>query len=328
MALTQAFQNAETLTYQKTDDARYECLVCPHRCKLRNGQRGICQVREAENGIFLRGYGKITHAAVEPIEKKPIYHFKPNTKTLSIGGYGCSMACSYCQNWMVSQEDKFETATDLSPMAAVKLAESKNCKAICFTYNEPIVYYEYIVDLAKQCQESNLDLILKTNAYAEIPIWEVLCSVSSAMNIDWKGSQERYQKVARADQQPVLDCIKYAINKTHVEISIPVYHDSTILEHEEFARFMSENPYVPLHLLKIYPAYKDVGCQVTSDGLVHRVAKLYSAHSKFVYVQNVYDQKGLQDTRCPSCKATIASRQSLETVVHGDSCCGCPIIVV
>ena len=324
MAAHQTIQDDQTLISRQIEDGRFECLICPHACKLRNGQRGVCQARIADNGVMLEAYGKITHAAVEPIEKKPIYHYKPNLKTLSVGGYGCSMSCSYCQNWMVSQENKLDSSQNLSPIDICSLAVKKSCGAVCFTYNEPIVYFEFVMDLAKQCQEHGLDLILKTNAYANLDVWKKLCSVSSAMNIDWKGSKERYSSFGVPDFSPVIDCLVYAIGNTHVEVSVPVYYDSRIEEHRSFAELMSAFPNTPVHLLKIYPAYKDVGTQVTSDSLLLRIRDLYSA-SKFVYIQNTY-YEGHQNTFCPSCKSLLASRESLLTKFNKGSCCGCTII--
>jgi len=324
MASHQTIQDDQTLISRQIDDGRFECLICPHACKLRNGQRGACQARIADKGVVLEAYGKITHAAVEPIEKKPIYHYKPNLKTLSVGGYGCSMSCSYCQNWMVSQENKLHSSQHLSPSDICGLATNKSCGAVCFTYNEPIVYFEYIMDLAEQCKEYSLDLILKTNAYANLDIWKKLCAVSAAMNIDWKGSKERYSSFGVPDLSFVIDCLIYAIDKTHVEVSVPVYYDSKIEEHRTFAELMSSFPNTPVHLLKIYPAYKDVGTQVTSDGLLLKVRELYR-DSKFVYMQNTYHE-GHQNTLCPSCKTVLASRESLLTKFNKGDCCGCTII--
>jgi pyruvate formate lyase activating enzyme len=248
MATYKAVEDGQTLVSRKTDDGRFECLICPHACKLRNGQRGVCQARIADNGVVLEAYGKITHAAIEPIEKKPIYHYKPNLKTLSVGGYGCSMSCSYCQNWMVSQENKLDSSNSLSPSDVCSLASKKSCGAVCFTYNEPIVYFEFIMDLAQQCKEYDLDLILKTNAYANIDVWKRLCSVSAAMNIDWKGSKERYSSFGVPDPSFVVDCIVYAIDNTHVEVSVPVYYDSKTEEHREFAELMSSFPNINISI--------------------------------------------------------------------------------
>lgn len=325
MAFNKTIKDDKALTSRHLDDGRFECLVCPHKCKLRENQRGICQARIGRDGVILEAYGKISHAAIEPIEKKPIYHYKPNLKTLSVGGYGCSMNCSYCENFTVSQSNRFNSSKDMSPSDVCDIAIKKECGAVCFTYNEPIIYYEYIMDLAKDCHSRELDLVLKTNAYAEMGIWEQLCSVSSAMNIDWKGSKEQYSNFRVPNIEPIRKCIKYAVEKTHVEISIPIYYNSTIEEHEESAKFVEQFSFVPIHLLKIYPAYKDIGCQLTSDLFVHKVRNLYK-NSKYVYVQNVYDKHGLQDTVCPSCGDLIASRESLITNVNKVNCCGCTII--
>ena len=327
MATHQAFKNDQAITYQVTNDDRYECLVCPHRCKLRNGQNGLCQVRQAQDGIFLKAYGKLSQIAIEPIEKKPIYHYRPNLKTLSCSGFSCNMSCDYCQNFMVSQVDKSEESPYTSPQDLVSLAIKKECQAICFTYNEPIIYFEYVMDVGELCKANNLDLIIKTNAFAEPEIWRNLCSVASAMNIDWKGNEERYRIIAKASEAPVLDSIESAIGKTHIEISVPVYSDATVLEHESFAEFMGRYPFVPIHLLKIYPAYKTLGCSVTSDVILRKIKNLYAQKSEYIYIQNLYEE-GLQDTFCKTCGDKIATRKSLKTEVHKGSCCNYSIIKI
>lgn len=325
MAVAETIKNDKTLVSRLTSDGRHECLICPHNCKLRNGQRGVCQARIANDGVVLEAYGKITHMAFEPIEKKPIYHYRPNMKILSLGGYGCSMRCGWCQNWMVSQVNLIDKAKDMSVSDICLLAKSKNCNGICFTYNEPIVYYEYIMDLSKECKSNNLDLILKTNAYAEFNIWKDICEVTSAMNIDWKGNSEQYSSFGIPNSNPIKDCIKYAIDKTHVEISVPVYHNSKLSEHEEFNQFIKQFPNVPIHLLKIYPAYKENNSQVTSSALLKKVKNIYSS-SKYVYIQNVYDEEGIQDTVCSSCGDILVQRKSLTSIVYKDKCCNCTII--
>lgn len=159
-------------------DGRHQCLLCPHRCSLRNGQAGICMARVGSaNGIDLEAYGKLTQLAVEPIEKKPIWHYRPGLRVLSAGGYGCSFSCDYCQNWMVSQRDN-APKKELSPNDLVRLALDKGCGGICFTYNEPIVYFEYVMDVAREAKVAGLDLILKTNAYAEQEPWDDLVGVN------------------------------------------------------------------------------------------------------------------------------------------------------
>jgi pyruvate formate lyase activating enzyme len=155
MADDKTIQNDYSLTWKSLEDGRYQCLVCPHNCKLREGQRGICQARIGQSGVKLDAFGKITTAAVEPIEKKPIYHYKPNLKTLSIGGFGCSMFCDFCENWQVSQVNKSDSSEYLSPIDVINLAIKESCGAICFTYNEPIIYFEYLLELF-DCAKSKI----------------------------------------------------------------------------------------------------------------------------------------------------------------------------
>jgi pyruvate formate lyase activating enzyme len=174
------------------------------------------------------------------------------------------------------------------------------------------------------CQKQNIELILKTNAYSQIPVWEKICNITSAMNIDWKGTDEQYSNFGIPDSSHILNCIEYAINKTHVEISIPVYFNCSKQEHEKFSSFISRFPNVPIHLLKIYPAYKNTNTQVTSDFLLYKIKKMYKL-SKYVYLQNIY-QDGYQDTYCSSCFERIAYRKSFVTTVYQDKCCNCTII--
>lgn len=269
------------------------------------------------------------------LEYKKISKIRKISKTQKVYNFNVPLYESYvangfvvhnCQNYMVSQEDKYFSSKDLLPQVIIDIALTKECKAVCFTYNEPIIYYEYILDLAKLCKENKIDLLLKTSAYAELPIWKKLCSLTNAMNIDWKGNEERYKTVAKVSGKSIVECIQFAIENIHTEISIPIYHDASVQEHEEFAEFMSSYPLVPLHLLRIYPAYRDIGCQVTSTPILKKIGDLYKKNSKHVYLQNMHDQVGFLDTFCPECNDLVASRVSLCTVVKKFSCCNCPII--
>jgi pyruvate formate lyase activating enzyme len=204
-------------------------------------------------------------------------------------------------------------------------ALSNKCGAICFTYNEPIIYYEYVMDVAEICKSKNIDFIIKTNGFAEKSIWKDMCRVSSAVNIDWKGNETKYREIAKAFGVPVLESIEYAVENTHLEISVPVYHDDKIEDHIEFSSFMKRFINVPIHLLKLYPAYKQL-VNITSDALVKNIKNVYSS-SRYVYVQNIFEE-GLQDSFCPVCYKLVASRKSLYTELHYDSCCNLSIIKV
>lgn len=315
-----------------TSDGRHECLLCPHRCKLRDGQAGACMVRHGSpDGVVLNAYGKLTQAAVEPIEKKPIWHYRPGLRTLSTGGYGCNFFCDYCQNFMVSQRDRSKDARPFSPKDLVALAVDKKCPAICFTYNEPTIYYEYLLDIADICKRQNLDVILKTNAYIEQEPWEKLCPAIAAMNIDWKGTNDRYREVAKADDSVIFDRIHdaWALG-VHVEVSVPVYHDSKIEEYQNFKDRISQykNPSIPVHLLKIFPANKTGRCPVTSDILLIKLHAFLSKAIEFVYIANVFNEKISRSTICHSCGTKLIEREQADPIIHRETkCCpDCPIL--
>lgn len=283
----------------------------------------------SETGINLEAYGKLTQLAVEPIEKKPIWHYRPGLRVLSAGGYGCSFSCDYCQNWMVSQRDN-APKKELSPNDLVRLALDKGCGGICFTYNEPIVYFEYIMDVAREAKVAGLDLILKTNAYAEQEPWSDLVGVTAAMNIDWKGTNERYREVARADDSVIYDRIREAVRGgCHVEVSIPVYHDSKIDDYKEFSRFASQFPSMPIHLLKLFPANRTTHYPVTSNVLLFRLQKMLRASLSYVYVANVFSDDVSRNTSCASCNSVLVERSGIEPIVRieGPCCENCPITI-
>lgn len=307
-----------------TDDGRHECLVCPIRCKLRLGQNGLCGARSCGTDGVRLTTPYLSSASIEPIEKRPIYHYRPNLKTLSIGGYGCNMGCDFCQNHMVSQESAPPGAKEMSPAEVVALAREKGCGAICFTYNEPVVYYEYLMDLAESL--GPLDLVLKTNGYAEPEVWEGLCEAARAMNIDWKGSEGRYRSVAKVEGSTSRKRIEEALSSgVHVEISVPVYHDASLSEYEDFPRWIASlAPDTPVHLLKIFPAYRSI-VPVTSNRLLIQVYEAMRERLPYVYIGNLYGEEFARYRRtvCAGCGQTIAERSGLRTDFRG---CGCGTI--
>lgn len=311
-------------------DGRHECLLCPHHCKLRSGQAGLCMARSgSDNGVILQAYGSLTGLAVEPIEKKPFYHYCPGMKTLSIGGWGCPLDCGFCANFTVSQKDRSADSKVFSPEELVKIALEKQCDAICFTYNEPIIYFEYVLDVSALCKIHGLKLILKTSGYAETEPWLCLCESADAINIDWKGSTERYRQVARVKPFPIFDRIQEAIKSgVHVEVSVPVYHDSQLNEYEEFRSFLTNvSPSTPVHLLKIVPSYRFDHVSLTSDFLLYRLHSYLSEQLSYVYIANLFgaDSK-YRDTLCKGCGEVMVERKSLQSKMLKTDCCDlCPI---
>ncbi|KKN30860.1 hypothetical protein LCGC14_0829850 [marine sediment metagenome] len=185
-----------SLRLYEDKEGRLKCLLCPHFCLLKEGESGKCLVRKSDGEkIYLAAYGYLTNIAVEPIEKKPITHFLPGTKTLSIGSFGCSLFCKFCQNSHISQITGFEDSSIFTPNEVVKMAIEKECASVCMTYNEPIIQYEYLLDLAEECHKNDLKFVIKTNAFINKEPWKKICQVVDVFNIDFKGNREKYKTV-------------------------------------------------------------------------------------------------------------------------------------
>ncbi len=238
------------------------CKLCPNFCILDNGEKGGCLVRES-NGeeIFLNNYGQISSMAVEPIEKKPITEFLKGSKVLSIGGEGCSLngngGCPFCENFSISQQqlnnNKYYSISDI-----IILAKKYNCESICMTYNEPTISYEFLIDLANESHNNDLYFVLKTNGYINKEPWGEICKITDVMNIDLKGSDEKYLNIIGAKESVVRDRIKEAYNYgVHIEISIPLFYEDIENEINDIGKFLSNvDKNIPCHLLKIYSSYK------------------------------------------------------------------------
>lgn len=244
---------------EKIDDKRVKCFLCPNFCILENiGQKGRCLIRES-NGekIILNNYGQISSMAVEPLKKKPITEFLKNSKTLSVGFEGCTLFCPFCENHKISQQqlnnNKYYSISDI-----IILAKKYNCESICMTYNEPTISYEFLIDLANETHNNDLYFVLKTNGYINKEPWGEICKITDAMNIDLKGSDEKYLNIIGAKEPVVRDRIKEAYNyKVHVEISIPLFYEDIEDEINDIGKFLSNiDKNIPCHLLKIYSSYK------------------------------------------------------------------------
>jgi len=233
-----------------------------------------------------------------------------------------------CENWMVSQRDRAHDAKVLSATDVVALAKSKNCEAVCFTYNEPIIYFEFVIDVAKECRKNGLDVILKTNAYAEREPWLELIEYADALNIDWKGTNEQYREVARADDSAfwprVTECFDAG---KHVEVSVPVYFDAKIADFEALREFFGQYPNTPIHLLKIFPANKIMLNPSTPDRVLYRIRDYLLERLNYIYIANVFSDPKLHSTNCKNCNKLLIERESLRSIVHVSTpCCNaCPI---
>ncbi len=268
-------------------DGILQCLLCPHFCALSKGGVGKCSARY-NNGkeIVHINLGAISCMAVEPIEKKPLKHFLPGSKTLTIGSYGCNLNCSYCENHKISQVSPPKKSKVWRPGLVAGAASAKHCKSVNMSYNEPILSYEYLINLAHSCMIHELDFILKTNAYVNKDPWREICLVTDAMNIDYKGSEDRFKSITGAGSYVLKDRIKEAYDMdVHIEISVPLYYKDDELEDEMYilGKFLSSiDSNIPCHLSRISPSYQ-------FDDFIFNPKNLEKAKDILsMYISNIY----------------------------------------
>jgi pyruvate formate lyase activating enzyme len=280
------------------------------------------------DGVHLKAYGEVCAMAVEPIEKKPIYHFRPGSKVLSVGFSGCNLDCNFCQNAMISQKDEWESTT-YSPASIANLALQKKCDGICLTYNEPTIHYEFIMDLADWCKAHGVYLSLKTNGCLEIDPWRDICSVVDAVNIDWKGDSGTYGRIcgwpidfARIVHGVINRNIRYAVDTVHTEISIPVSWGLGFWDYIGIIDLLEDWDKTPIHLLKVFPSNRCDSPSTKDDILLSMRTSLQKVFP-FVYIENLFTEDGnkSRQTHCPDCQKLLVSRDSLVATTHFDSPC-------
>jgi pyruvate formate lyase activating enzyme len=251
----------EAMFYEQLKD-KVHCYLCPHNCVIENRHIGKCNVRSHEDGkLYSLNYGEITSASLDPIEKKPLYYFKPGSYILSVGSYGCNFVCGFCQNHSISQQTAKSELVSKEELVDTILTTKDNI-GIAFTYNEPSIWYEYVYDCAKLLKETNKDssVVIVTNGYISEEPLKMLLPYVDAMNIDLKSYSNRYYKeLCGGSLQPVLKTIEIATKACHVEITtLLVSEENDSLEEvEEIAKFLSSiDKDIPLHLSRYFPRYK------------------------------------------------------------------------
>ncbi len=298
----------EAMYYEKRDDKIVKCKLCPHGCVIRDGDMGVCRVRENSGGTLISlNYGKIASFAYDPIEKKPLYHFYPGSKILSIGTYGCNLKCDFCQNWEISQ--KKSMTMELEDEDILLMAKSRGSIGIAYTYNEPSISYEYVLHLCKLVKSRGLKNVLVTNGYInEEPLKELLPYVD-AMNIDLKSIEDGfYRRICKGKLEPVMNTIKMAAKQVHVEITNLIIDglNSSEDQIDRLAKWISKiDDNIPLHLTKYFPAYR-MNLPPTSYDTLMRAKKTAEKHLKYVYVGNVMGID--RNTYCPSCSYEVVNR--------------------
>jgi pyruvate formate lyase activating enzyme len=299
------------------EDGRIQCDVCPRYCKLHESQRGLCFVRaRRDNEIVLTTYGRSSGFCIDPIEKKPLNHFLPGTPVLSFGTAGCNLTCKFCQNWDISKARAFDRLQDLaSPQAIADAAAASGCRSVAFTYNDPVIFLEYVIDVAQACRERGIKTVAVSAGYicAE-PRIEFFRHMDAA-NIDLKGFTERfYKNLCSAQLSPVLDTLSYLKHETKVWLEIttlliPEENDSPA-EIEALSRWVAEHlaPDVPLHFSAFHPDWKMLDKPATPLETLRRARGIAQAVGlRYVFTGNVHDEAG-QSTYCHACKALLIGR--------------------
>ena len=316
------------LFWHREADGTIRCDLCPHGCRLADGMAGLCRVRTAVGEeLKAESYGRISSAGLDPMEKKPLYHFCPGRQVFSIGGWGCNFGCSFCQNWTISQQF-LQDEPERSPGDVVRLASGS--VGMAYTYNEPIIGYEFVRDCAVLARREGFANVLVTNGYIRPSPAAELIPLMDAMNIDIKSMDEDfYRRQCRGTLQPVLDFAVQAVQGgCHVEITnllIPGLNDTQ--DHVgRLARWMKDHlgPAVPLHLSAYRPMYK-MKVEATSADIVRRARDVARRELLYVYVGNLPDSEGC-DTACPGCGKLLIERRGYRTALRGirdGQCAGC-----
>ena len=298
-------------------DGRVQCDVCPRFCQLREGQRGFCFVRACRNGqMVLTTWGRSSGFCIDPIEKKPLFHFLPGTPVLSFGTAGCNLSCRFCQNWDISKSRETDTLADRArPEALARAAEALGCRSVAFTYNDPVIFLEYAVDVARACRERGIRTVAVTAGYITEKARPDLFSALDAANVDLKAFREDfYWKVCGGHLQPVLDTLVWLKQETSVWLEIttlliPGRNDSDQEIHEA-AAWIHEHlgPEVPWHFTAFHPDWRLRDRPPTPPSTLERARRIaLQAGIHHVYTGNVRDPEG-QSTWCPGCGALLIGR--------------------
>ncbi|MBI5150200.1 MAG: AmmeMemoRadiSam system radical SAM enzyme [Candidatus Omnitrophica bacterium] len=303
--------------WKKLEDGRILCELCPRYCHLAEGQRGFCFVRQNVGGqMILTTYGRSSGFCIDPVEKKPLNHFYPGSSILSFGTAGCNLGCKFCQNWDISKSREFDRLTDqASPEKIARAAKALKCKSVAFTYNDPVIFAEYAIDIAKECHKLGVKTVAVTAGYMTDKSRPEFYKYMDAANVDLKGfTEEFYRDITLGALQPVLDTLVYLKRETNVwfEITtllIPGLNDSDQEIHamsEWIAREIGVD--VPLHFTAFHPDFRMLDKPNTPPATLKRARKIaLSKGLRYVYTGNVHDPEG-SNTYCHSCGKLLIER--------------------
>jgi pyruvate formate lyase activating enzyme len=312
----------EALFYDKEGKKNVRCRLCPHLCGIGPGKEGICGARKNFEGVLNSlTYNRAVSINLDPVEKKPLYHFYPGRSILSVGTTGCNFKCGFCQNWEISQAKFTDISTqEITKETAYEMALSSGSIGIAYTYNEPLVNYEWVLETSKYFRKKGLRNVLVTNGYINKEPWKELIKYIDAANIDVKSFKgEFYKNICAGDLQTVLDNVKvFAGEGRHVEITnllIPGENDSYELIGELVDWIAGLSRDIPLHFSRYFPQYK-MHAPATGMDVLERAYNIAKKKLNYVYLGNINGSKYSQ-TFCPECGQQLISREGYYTKVTG-----------
>ena len=325
----------EALYWEKKESGlKITCKLCPHECVVADQERGTCGVRENRNGKYhTLVHSQICAANIDPIEKKPLFHYYPGTDAFSIATPGCNMECQYCQNWQISQFGPEQIACQvISPEQLVHAVRRKNTPTIAYTYSEPVVFYEYMTDIAEEARKHGIGNVMISSGYIQQEPLKALIPKLDAVKIDFKGfSEEFYTKICRGKLKPVLDALvtikSMGVWLELVMLVVPTLNDSPD-ENRKMFDWINVNlgPDVPLHLTRFHPTYKLKNLPSTPVSTLERLHGIARESGlNYVYVGNVW-QHPTENTMCPSCDQPVIRRigfKVTENNIRNGKCPSC-----
>ncbi len=308
----------EAMLYERIGDGRVRCNLCSHRCLIEEGERGFCRVRVNKGGrLYTAVYGRIVSQSIDPIEKKPLFHFLPGTRAYSVATMGCNFTCLYCQNHTISQypreHDGQILGDEVSPEEIVAAAVESGCETIAYTYTEPTIFFEYALDTARLARSKGLRNVFVSNGYMTPEAIETIAPYLDGINIDLKGiSDDLYHKVAGGNLRPVLHSIEQFFRAgVWVEVTtllIPGLNDSPQALHWTAEAIRGISPVIPWHISRFYPAYRMLDRPPTPVATLEKAQRIgEDVGLRYVYMGNVPGQG--EDTNCPSCGEVVVKRR-------------------
>lgn len=315
----------EAMLYKKGSDLTVLCHLCNHNCSIKPDQFGICGVRQNRGGrLYTHTYAETIAAHVDPIEKKPLYHFLPGTTSFSIATIGCNFRCVFCQNWQISQITQKESlgseGRQLSPEEVVAQAQMHGCKSISYTYTEPTIFFEYAYDTCKIARNAGLRNVFVTNGYMTAEALEIISPYLDASNVDLKSFNDQYyRQMCNARLGPVLDSIrKMKELNIWVEITTLIVPGENDGEKEliGIAKFIADlDPDIPWHISRFHPDYQCLDKEITPIETLHKALSIGKAEGlRYVYIGNVFNES--ENTLCPRCQNLLIQRKGFSIRVN------------